>query len=85
MGYIDIGKPVSHFFDTPMALHHHDGTILACSIFTEVKADEGAVAGDGSAAGALNDNTSGGSSNNVSLLTAVAVLSSAMALIISTI
>ena len=87
VGYIDIGKPVSHFFDTPMALHHHDGTILACSIFTEVKADDGAGAGDGSAAGGttLNDITSGGSSSNVSLSTTLALLSSAVALIISTI
>ena len=87
VGYIDIGMPVSQFFDTPMALHHHDGTILACSIFTEVKADDGDGAGDGSTAGGttLSDNTSGGSSNNVSLLTALAVLSSAVALIISTI
>jgi hypothetical protein len=35
--YVDIGHPVHHLFDRPVVLHGHDGAILACAIFTEIK------------------------------------------------
>ena len=35
--WINIGKSIEHFFDAPVALYRHDGTILACSVFTKVE------------------------------------------------
>jgi hypothetical protein len=35
--YVDIGHPVHHLFDRPVVLNDHDGAILACAIFTEIK------------------------------------------------
>ena len=73
--YIDIRKPITHFFDKSVALHRHDGKILACSTFTEVKSEaDDAIP---------SDNTSDGSSMNVALLSAVVLVSSTVALIFS--
>ena len=69
--YINIGKPVTYFFDTPMALYGLDETMLACSVFTEVKA------------AAEEDTTSGASSYRVALWTIAVFVSSAAVLIAS--
>ena len=67
--YINIGKPVTYFFDTPMALYGLDERMLACSAFTEVEA------------AAEDDTTSGASSYRVALWTMAVFVSSAVALI----
>ena len=69
--YINIGKPVTYFFDAPMALHRQDETMLACSVFTEVEA------------AAEEDTTSGASSSHIALWTLAVFVSSAVALIAS--
>ena len=79
VNYINIGKPVSDFFDTPMALLRHDGTILACSVFAEVKGDDGSASGEP----VVNGNTSGASIYNVTLMGTLVLVSSAVALIMS--
>ena len=85
--YINIDKPIAHFFDTPMALHHHDGTILACSIFTEVTDDSSdatdKIDGTGEAILSDTDTSSGASSYHVALSTFAVIVSSAVAFITS--
>ena len=81
--YINIGKSVAHFFDTPMALHRHDGTILACSIFTEVKdsPDETDKIDDTGEVVPNDKDTSGAISCHVALSTFAVIISSAVAFI----
>ena len=82
--YINIGKSVAHFFDTPMALHRHDGTILACSIFTEVKDDSSDATDKIDDTGEVVPNdkdTSGAISCHVALSTFAVIISSAVAFI----
>jgi hypothetical protein len=70
--YINIGKPVVHFFDAPMALYDQDGRMLACSVFTEAEVK----------AAAEEDTTSDASSYRAAMWTIMAVfVSSAVALI----
>ena len=81
--YINIEKPIDHFFDKAVALHHHDGTILDCSIFTEVKSDSEAGASGGGDGGAVPSASGAGKSFGVALLTFSVFLSSAFVLITS--
>ena len=67
--YINIGKPVTYFFDTPMALYGLDERMLACSAFTEVKS------------AAEEDTTSGARSYRVALWTIAVFVSSFIALV----
>ena len=71
--YINIGKPVTYFFDAPMALYGPDERLLACSVFTEAEVE----------AAAEEDTTSGASSSRIALWTIAVFVSSAVALIVS--